>query len=161
MKHKFRLVSVFTIILCLCSCGNSDYGGGGSGYQPPQQQEDQPPFAPENFQTRLNATLAVNGTKCNGGERPDENKPEETCSPGEWLIQLDDENTCTSDLATCTEISVRPIIAQLDLNQTRSNAQASYYVIDPKSSTTARQRSDIRKVLIRTQSNGDTEAIER
>lgn len=161
MKHKISVFSVIAIILFICSCGNSDFGGGTAKDFQTQDETNQPPFSPENFETRLNANLAVSGTRCLGGERPDEDNPKQTCNAGEWLIYLDDQNTCTSDLATCTEISVTPIIAKLNYNDNRSNVEATYYFISPHSPTTARQRLAISKLLIRTQANGDTEAYMR
>lgn len=69
------------------------------------------------FSTRLNPELAIFGVRCRGGETTEVPNEDGTssvyvCRTNQWLVTVDNVNTCNPDGA-CTEIGVFPAIANL------------------------------------------------
>lgn len=159
MNKLLRLTLFLTLLIGCVSCGSDD-DDNDSDNTPQQQQSG--PFEPEEFDTRIDPELAVTGSKCSNGvgSTPLE-IPSNICEDDEWLVQLDDQNTCSADLSTCTEIYVLPTVAKLQLQPNISNNEFTYYRVAAENPVSPGQQRVINRIWIRTAPNGDTEAVLR
>lgn len=148
----------FSCVLFLASCGsNNDDDNVATGGTGPGQEEE---VLARDFSTRINNNLLVEGARCQGGETTTYDGVTYTCDPGEWLIVLDNMNTCSDD-GQCTQIAVPSIVATLDDTDDITIPEYNYAEIDPESPVSEKQREVINRVYIRYDMNGVTEAVER
>lgn len=106
LSSKLKASIFLFLTLFFASCGGSSYGGGSSDYNPPQSENVAPPVS---FSTRLSSTLLIAGDKCLGGETSQNNGQVITCNAGQYLVTIDNINTCDS-AGRCTQVGVFPII---------------------------------------------------
>ena len=158
MDKLLRLTLLLTLLIGCISCGSDNDND--SDNTP--QQEQAGPYEPEEFQTRIDPGLEVTGAKCSNGvgSTPLE-IPDNICEDDEWLIQLDDQNTCTADLSSCTQIYVLPTVSKLKLQPNISNADFTYYSVAAENPVSPGQQRVINRIWIRTAPNGATEAVLR
>lgn len=147
-------ISAFLLVSCGSNNDDDSVAAGGTG---PGQEEE---VLARNFSTRINPNLLVEGTRCQGGETTTYNGTTYTCESGEWLMVLDNINTCSID-GQCTQIEVPSIVADLDDTEIISAPEFRFAEIDPESPVSEKQREVINRVYIRYDMNGDTEAVER
>lgn len=107
------------------------------------------------FETRLTNSLLVSGTQCFGGEIADADGQTYTCAAGNWLVTVDNVNTCTPD--GCTEVSVQPIIATL-LAPT-GDSVSTYYEISPVIPVSDEVDNVLESVRLRTRENEEPVVI--
>jgi hypothetical protein len=162
LNWKHLIPILIFVIVAACGGGSKSYnpggsGGGGSGGGGSQSEQAIP-----NFSTRINDQLLIAGTQCQGGETTtDANGLSATCLQNQWLITLDDTNTCTNG-ASCTQFVVTPFIADLVLNTTPGVPGVSFYDIVPVSSVTDHQTSTIQTFFVRVdQTTGDTTVVSK
>nr|MBA2403606.1 hypothetical protein [Bdellovibrionales bacterium] len=86
-----RIVLLMALVV-LTSCGE-DFYGKNRALTPPQQEQQIAP-APEEFRTRLNNNLLVEGARCRGNETTEPGGHGSLCSAGQYLIFIDTVNTC-------------------------------------------------------------------
>lgn len=97
------------------------------------------------FSTRLNNQLLIEGVRCRGGEttevlNEDGSSDIFVCRRGQWLVTVDNINTCT-DEGLCTEIFVFPVITSL-IRAGNSNPPAQCtFNFGPRSPASPSQRS--------------------
>lgn len=153
MKKRYLGLSVVLCLGLLAACG-SDNDDESSNDRSPQEEQAQ------DFSTRLSNTLLISGTKCNGTETTEYNGQTFVCERDEWLITIDNVNSCDPQGA-CTEVGVVPIVAELDLTDIVSVPEYGYFEIDPDSPVTADQQAILNNVLVRFDLNGETEVVNR
>lgn len=145
-----KILSYFLIgSLSLAGCGSDDDK---KDILLPQEEEAQ------EFSTRLSNNLLVAGEKCRGGETVDSNSESYSCETDQWLIRIDNVNTCNADGA-CTEIAVNPFIAELDRVDRVSIPEYTFFEIDALSPVNASQMSVMNDVLVRFDLNGGTDVV--
>ena len=137
----------YFLVVCglfsLLSCGSDDDDDNDLvNEQIPQEEEV------SNFSTRLNNNLLIAGIRCNGGETTEYGGETYTCERDEWLITVDDGNTC-NQAGRCTEIGVIPIVAELDRTDIISIPEYTFFKIDPQSPMNVSQQSAINDVWVR------------
>ena len=145
-------------LAALVSCGNDNDDDDNNDLlneQLPQEEEV------TNFSTRLSNTLLIAGTLCEGTETTtDANGATVTCQRDQWLITLDNANTCTPEGA-CTEIGVIPFVAELDRTDRVSIPENTFFEIDPLSAVTTSQRNTIDDYLVRFDINDEEAEVVR
>ncbi|MFL5783960.1 MAG: hypothetical protein ACJ76H_05065 [Bacteriovoracaceae bacterium] len=146
-----------TIFVIVTACGGSGggYGGGGKGGGQSEQ-------AVSNFSTRINDSLAISGQKCNGTETTtDSNGQSATCNQGQWLVTLDNVNTCTNGTA-CTQVAVTPFVADLNPTTDSRDPGATFYDIVPDSSVSTAIATAIDQFEVRVDNDsGATSVIKK
>jgi hypothetical protein len=146
--------------------GGSTGGGGTDGSPDNEDNDDENSDVPrdDRFDTRLNSTLRISGQKCEGGEtvvvQEDSSSRTETCEENQWLVIVDNENTCNEN-GSCTEIGVNPIIAVLERANIPSPTTYSFYNIEPDSQTTEERRRILENHWVRFDLNGSPEVQEK
>ncbi len=158
MKKLTYFLLLNTCFLLMISCGkdtNDSNNTPTTTTPPPPPQEEQA----QDFSTRLESNLAFSGTECDGEETTEYEGETFTCERDQWLITVDNVNTCNGD--ACTEVAVSPIIARLARRNIVSAPEYSFYRIVPISPVNTRQFQDIKRVWVRTDMNGDTEVVYR
>lgn len=151
MKIKYLSLIFILCLGLLAACGSDNDDD--SNDRSPQEE------VAEDFSTRLNDNLLVAGTKCNGSETVESNGQTFTCDRDEWLITIDNVNTCNDNV--CTEAEVMPFIAELDLTDIISIPEYGFFEIDPDSPVTPAQQAVINDVYVRFNLNGDTDVVYR
>lgn len=139
----------------LISCGSDDDDNGSRRSSIPQEEEIQA----RDFSTRIDNNLLVEGTQCQGGETTEYDNETYICQRGQWLMVLDNMNTCTDD-GICTEIFVHRVVAELNLTEGPDN-NYNYAVINAVSPVSNKQQEVIDNVYVRSDFNGVTEAVRR
>lgn len=139
-----NLILILSLSL-LIACGSDDDDEDLVNIQLPQEEEI------GSFSTRLSPTLLIAGTRCEGNETTiDANGAEVGCEKDNWLITIDDVNTCTADGTICTEVAVAPIVAELDRNDRIDiGDEQTFFEIDPVSAVTDRQAEIANDYLVR------------
>ena len=140
-----KKMTVLLLLAALASCGgdNNDDDDNILNEQLPQEEEV------KSFSTRLNNNLLIAGTRCEGAETTtDANGATVTCQRDQWLITLDNVNTCTPEGA-CTEIGVIPFVAELDRDDRVTVPEFTFFEIDPLSAVTPAQENTIDDYLVR------------
>lgn len=141
-----RLLMILTLA-AFTSCGgdnnNSDNIDDIQNDQTPQEERV------NDFSTRIDNKLLIAGRKCAGNETTtDATGANVTCQKDQWLITLDNANTCTPGGA-CTEIGVFPFVAELDRSDRVELPRFSYFQIDPLSAVTPAQENTIDDYLVK------------
>ena len=149
---KLMFTFVFASLIALQGCGHDDDDNDSPGRQ--QQEENL-----GNFSTRLDNNLLIAGKKCDGNETTEYGGQTYNCERDEWLVTIDNVNTCTDD-GLCTEIGVPAIVAEFDIQEVTAPEYA-LFKIDPESPVTPAQQASIDKVWVKTELNGDTSVIYR
>lgn len=140
MKHKFLMI---LCLAALTACGGDDDDNDLVNEQLPQEEEV------SEFSTRINNNLLIAGRRCEGAETTtDANGATVTCEKDQWLVTLDDVNTCTPG-GGCTEIGVIPFVAELDRVDRVTIPEYTFFEIDPLSAITPSQASVIDDYLVR------------
>lgn len=140
-KHLALIIS----LSCLLACGSDDDDDEDLvNIELPQEEEI------ESFSTRLSPTLLIAGARCEGNETTiDANGAQVGCEKDNWLITIDNVNTCTPEGA-CTEVAVVPIVAELDRNDRIDiSDESTFFEIDPVSAVTAIQSEIANDYLVR------------
>lgn len=81
------------------------------------------------FHTRIHNKLAISGRLCKGGERTF-GVTTESCQRGQWMINVDNINTC-SDEGWCTQIAAPSFIAELERANIFIPHEGDFYDIIP------------------------------
>lgn len=150
-----KKILMLLTLAALVSCGGDDNDDDDDllNEQLPQEEEV------TNFSTRLSDSLLIAGRRCEGSETTtDANGATVTCARDQWLITLDNVNTCTAGGA-CTEIGVVPFIAELDREDRVSIPEATFFEIDPLSAVTPAQDSTIDNYLVRFDLNDEEATV--
>lgn len=131
-------------LVALAACGDDDDDNNDLvNEQFPQEEEV------SSFSTRLNNSLLIAGTRCEGTETTtDASGATVTCERNQWLITLDNANTCTP-AGACTEIGVVPFVAELDRTDRTAGLEFTFFEIDPLSVVTPAQENTIDDYLVR------------
>lgn len=113
------------------------------------------------FETRLNNQLLIEGVRCRGGETTEVEHDDGTssvyvCRRGQWLVTVDNINTCT-DEGLCTEIFVFPIITNLSRAGNSNPPYQCTYNFWPRSPASHEQRRIMRDHQVRF--SRDTEPV--
>lgn len=99
---KFTLL-LLMLLYCV-GCGQAD-----SNHQLGEAREEDNGLP--DFSTRLTNNLLIAGIQCDGNESTESEGQTYNCNSTEWLITVDNINTCTPE--GCTEVFVPPIIGIL------------------------------------------------
>lgn len=126
---------------------------GGSRNQPPPQEEVQIAPPPEDFITRLSTTLLIEGKKCRGDETTEAYGNGFHCDPGQYLIYIDNVNTCDSD-GRCSDFVIIPIVGVL-VNIHAGLEGSSIFDIIPKSLVSGTQSDILNGIGVSTDINGN------
>lgn len=140
MKTLFFL---FTFMVVSCS----DDTGYSLTNNPTNEEEPRVPIV--TFSTRLTNNLLISGVRCNGGEQTDVQGQTFTCLSGDYLVTVDNINTCTPE--GCTEVQVVPVIAAL--LGTGGDASTAFYDIRPSIPVTSLQAAILEDVQVRSRNN--------
>lgn len=113
------------------------------------------------FSTRLNNQLLIGGVRCRGGEttevlNEDGSSQIFTCRRGQWLVTVDNINTCTDD-GLCTEIFVFPIITSLSRAGNSNPPEQCTFNFQPRSPASPSQRELMNEHQVRF--SRDTEPV--
>lgn len=102
-----KLISLF-LLFTLVSCGEDfrAYSNNELG-----EERSDTSNLPD-FSTRLSLNLLIEGRKCFGGETVESQGRVFSCTLGQWLVVVDNLNSCTPE--GCTEIEVLPVIGILN-----------------------------------------------
>lgn len=142
--------------------GADDSPGNGNGNGNDEPSTDVP--RDDSFDTRLSPELRISGQKCEGGEtvavQGNGSTSTETCEENQWLVVVDNENTCEPN-GSCTEIGVNPIIAELERANVPSPTTYSFYNIEPETQTTDERRRILENHWVRFDLNGRPEVLEK
>lgn len=138
------------------SC-NEDFKGG-NRVNPVPEAEEVLGVEPQRFSTRLSPTLLISGEKCRGTETTGSFGNGDICLAGQYLISIDDENTCNGSI--CTTNLVTPIVAELFDIDARYPGEV-VFEIRPKSVTTQEQENILETVLVRSDSMGNGQVVSR
>lgn len=111
----------FMFLIVLVSCGES---GVSSNHQLGEQREDDNSLP--DFSTRLTNNLLIAGEQCSGDESTESQGQTFNCESDEWLITVDNLNTCTPE--GCTEVQVVPVIGILV--PTSSQGETDFFDIE-------------------------------
>lgn len=158
---------VFLILFVLVSCNEVPSRRGVKNPNPtinpgstptPTSSTPSLPLA-SRFNKRLFSYLALSGNKCVGGENTQFEGQAIFCEKDQWLVTIDNMNTC--DDSGCTSIAVDPIIAKLELDTATTTREFRFFNITPVSVARARQREILRQVNLRADRNGNLEIISK
>lgn len=151
-----KILMILTLAaLVACGGDNDDDDNSPENEQLPQEEQV------SNFSTRLNNNLLIAGARCEGTETTtDANGATVTCQRDQWLITLDNANTCTP-AGACTEIGVIPFVAELDRIDRVTVPEYTFFEIDPVSAVTPAQRNTIDDYLVRFDLNDEEAEVVR
>lgn len=147
--YLFILISLFIF----SGCGD-DYSGSSRS---PTAEEAEARF-PDNFSTRLNNELLVAGTRCNGGETTEINGQVTMCEQNQWLITVDNVNTCTDD-GVCTKIFSPPFIGNI-LRQEETDINFSYFDLFSVNGANVTQQQILQRVRVKCNPDGSNPFVE-
>ncbi len=139
------------LLLLLTSCGD-DFTGGSRIFKPTQEEQQIAP-PPEAFRTRLSPSLLIQGTLCLGDETTEPGGHGLHCDPGQYLIIIDDVNTCDAD-GVCTVFIITPIIGELQNADARIPEESVFNII-PKSPVNDDQSKILSSVHVSSDLNGN------
>lgn len=114
-----RITLLLMMFFYCAGCGQAD-----SNHQMGEQREEDNSLP--DFNTRLTNNLLIAGDQCAGTESTESEGQTFNCESTEWLITVDNINTCTPE--GCTEIFVPPIIGILV--PTSSQGNTSFFDIE-------------------------------
>jgi hypothetical protein len=140
-----RLIPLLFIFFLIISCGG-DITGYSNDELGEQRQEDS---GLPDFSTRLTNNLLIEGERCRGGEATESEGQVFICEADQWLITVDNINTCTPE--GCTDIKVIPIIAQLIGVSTQGNTD--FFDIAPAIPVSEQVDDTLENVTVRFRSN--------
>ncbi len=99
-----KIILLFFMFLYCAGCGQAD-----SNHQLGEEREEDNSLP--DFSTRLTNNLLIAGDQCLGNESTESEGQTYNCESTEWLITVDNINTCTPE--GCTEVFVPPVIGIL------------------------------------------------
>ena len=138
------------LLLLLFSCGDET---GYSLTNNPVNEEE--PSSIQRFSTRLTNNLLISGVICQGGEQTDVEGQVQTCTGGDYLVTVDNVNSCTPE--GCTDVYVVPIIASL-LATGGDGSSTTFFDILPSIEVNSQTSSVLEGVQLRSR-NGDNIVI--
>lgn len=147
-----KILPITLLLLLLAACGGDNNDDNGDNTPQSESTLD--------FSTRLSRSLLISGVRCQGGETTIISGRNYTCDFNQWLIFIDDVNTCDANGA-CTEVGVFPIIADLNPSGIVSVPEYTFFDIGPDTPVTPAQATVISQVRIRFDLNGTTQAVYR
>lgn len=139
---------VFIFLLFVLSC--SDYETVAHNYerdQPQAEEAVEPTF--REFSTRLTNNLLISGERCEGNETADFGGENFTCNKGNWLIVVDNINSCTPD--GCTDVMVQPTIATLQASS--ADQLTTFFDIVPTIPVNPETERILNSVFVRERTN--------
>ena len=136
------------ILLLLISCGDST-GYNSNEFQREIAGAQNSDVTFSTFDTRVSNDLRLSGSLCQGGEVADSQGETFVCEAGQWLVVVDNLNTCTPE--GCTTVVVQPIIANLDVEF--SDQISVFFAIGTEMTITLEQQRILNSVLIRSRGN--------
>lgn len=140
----------FLIILLFVACGGDGKGFDVNGDR--ANEEDTSPFPPlDDFSTRLSNSLLIAGKLCKGTETTDAEGQTLQCLPGQWLVTVDNVNSCTPE--GCTEVEVIPVIAELV--SITGDGNSIFYDIEPLPPVSETTEGILDRVQVRFRFNED------
>jgi hypothetical protein len=151
---NIKLDSIIFLIL-ISSC-NENFSGGSRVEAPPEEEEQIAP-KPQEFRTRLNSTLLIEGIVCRGDETTEPYGNGSLCSATQYLVYIDNINIC-DEFGRCTDYVVIPIVAALE-NIDAGSTGFSTFIINPKSPVTSTQKNILDNVLLTSDINGNGTVI--
>lgn len=110
----------------------------------------------ESFFQRLSPDLSLSGLRCKGGELSEVS--ERVCEKGQWLVMLDNINSCVED--RCTELHVPAFIAKLKRIDIIPNL-ISYNEIIPEDFMSSSRRRILGRYWVRFDLNGRAAVLRR
>jgi hypothetical protein len=117
----------------------------------------------ERFHTRLTSKLAISGQECAGNEvTVGEDRGtylEVGCTRKEWMIYVDNINSCIHD--ACTEIEVLPVTARLKFRAHLPSAQYRYFSIIPTMPVSPEVRWILRRHHLKVDLNGSIQVSKK
>jgi hypothetical protein len=125
----------------LVSCGDFFIADSNHQKGEPQLEDNALP----DFSTRLTNDLLVSGDQCQGGETTDSEGEVFVCESTQWLITVDNINTCTPE--GCTEVAVVPTIGILEPVSTQEDFQ--YFDIRASIPVSAAVEAILERVTVR------------
>ncbi len=144
-KLQWKQMAMILSLCVLFSCGSDDDDSDDLvNLELPQEEEI------GSFSTRLSPTLLIAGVRCEGNETTtDATGAQVGCEKDNWLVTIDDVNTCTTD-GICTEVAVTPFVAELDRNdRVDVSDELTFFEIDPVSAVTPNQAEIANDYLVR------------
>lgn len=111
------------------------------------------------FHTRIHNKLAISGNVCHGGETTN-GLDEEVCQKGQWLVNVDNINTC-SDEGWCTEMAAPTFIAELDRANVITPATVGYFNIVAKSKLNTGVDKILKTYWVRDDFNGKAVVVKK
>jgi hypothetical protein len=140
------------IFLVVTSCGEENFTGGNRVLTPPQEEEQIAP-APKDFKTRISNILLIEGHICQGIETTETGGHGFKCLAGQYLVFIDNVNTCDSN-GLCTNFEVIPIIGELEDIGARTSG-VSIFTINARSPVTEDQATILRSINVSSDLNGN------
>jgi hypothetical protein len=141
----------FLLLLLLIACSEGGGGYDGSSRGEPSQPEQE--IEAQDFSTRLNDQLLISGDNCDGGETIEIGGRELVCSSNQWLITIDNVNTC-SPSGDCTESEVDSMIGEVRQAED-TNPDYIFYEIIPVTEITLEQQNILNQVQVRSDVSGE------
>ena len=149
-----KKLALILSLAALVSCGGDDDDNDDPENEQFPQEENV-----SSFSTRINNNLLIAGTRCEGSETTtDSGGRTVTCARNQWLITLDNVNTCTP-AGACTEIGVIPFVAELDRVDRVTVPEYTFFEIDPISSVSATQANTVDDYLVRFDINDEEATV--
>ena len=145
----------FLLLLIIVACGDGSGGYDGSSRGEPSQAEQE--VEAQDFSTRLSNQLLIAGDNCDGGETIEIDGRELVCSSNQWLITIDNVNTCSAS-GDCTESEIDPFIGEV---QQVDDASPDYifYQIIPRTEISLEQQNVLDQVQLRSDISGDNAIV--
>lgn len=137
--------------MMLISCGDE------SAYSNRPTQLETTPISFTEFDTRLSNNLRISGTQCFGGEVVDYGGRTYICERENWLVVIDNINTCSAE--GCTEVKVQPVTASL--NVFSGDSSTAIYEITPAFELSPEQEEILEGVGVRTRENTEPTVVYR
>lgn len=109
------------------------------------------------FSTRLRNDLLISGTKCRGGESADFRGQSYICEREQWLIIIDNLNSCSPE--GCTEVEVQPFIVSLLIES--SDRLNRFFVIYPDIPVSQQTEDILESVLVRVNNSSQADIVFR
>lgn len=139
------------MLFLLSSCGDeTGYSNKNQGIPQEEQSTDI-----RRFSTRLTNNLLISGERCFGGEQTDVEGQTYTCTAGDYLVTVDNINSCTPE--GCTEVKVVPVIGSL-LTTGGDGGTTTFFDIVPSIVVSSQTASILETVQLRSR-NGDNAVL--
>ena len=111
------------------------------------------------FSTQISSKLSISGIQCRGGELSSSNR-EDTCEKGQWLVTVDNFNTCSKE-GLCTELFVPSFVAKLVRVSMISVPEVRFFDIAPVSPVSSEVKAILKKYRLRDDMNGAAKVVKK